>query len=181
MFREKKKDKNGGFKMGLLEKESANKERFAHDYVTRETKIDSVQEDTTDKEFEEIINPIKKCECKNLKKYIKCCSIIDERELWIAGYPNFNIGQNAVAANLFSGKKNLKIISCKGDKFYISRIRNESFITFKEFTKDDILEVEARVKLFFGSFKVTLNDSYTFSVEVCYNKDNINKLKELMS
>lgn len=65
---------------------------------------------------------IKKHEYKDLRKFLSNNDLLDEQELWFAGFDNYRKAtNNAVAENLFYGNKKLIIVCIKNnDVFYMN-------------------------------------------------------------
>lgn len=119
-----------------------------------------------------------KAELENLGALLKKIDAVDEENIWIAGFPNYKTNQNAFAANLLSGKKNLKFLASKSGFFYLLKLENGTISSYKGFRKEDVAEVEATGKLLTKSFKVKLKDGTVYTVDVSENKDKIQQIKE---
>lgn len=115
-------------------------------------------------------------ELKNLDSLIQKVNAVDEQNLWIAGFPNFKVNQNAIAANLFSGKKNLKFLTYNNGTFYLLRLDNGEIGSYRIFKKENVASVEVS-GMMTKSFKVTFKDGTNYSVDVTENKDKIASMK----
>lgn len=120
-----------------------------------------------------------KSELKELEPLLKKVDVMDDDKLWIAGFDNFKANQNAKAANLFSGNKNVKTLSKKDDDLFVCKYSDEHFYAIKKFAKDDV--VNFTVEGMLGkSVKLQLKDGYKYSVDVTENKDKLTQLKEFL-
>lgn len=117
-----------------------------------------------------------KSELDNLGALLKKIGAIGDDELWIAGFLNLRANTNATVANLFTGKKNLKFLTCNGDKFYCLSLDDGEISSYRHFRKDDVLLVEVK-GLMTKSFAVTFRDKGMYSVDVTENKGKIDEMK----
>ena len=131
------------------------------------------------------VNPIsgsfEKTELENLTALLKKIGAIDDEGLWIGGFLKLRSNQNAVFANILSGKKNLKFLTYNSGAFYLIRLENGNIMSYKAFRKEDVASVSSKNSLFEKVFKVELKDRTIFVIGVTENKDKIapmkNKLK----
>lgn len=135
-----------------------------------------------EKKYEENLNTFKtsysKNDMKNLEQLLEKINVLDEKKIWVGGFDNFKTNQNAKAANLFSGNKNIKILSANNDTYYLCKFDNESFYAYKLFTKDEVLKVEVEGMLS-KKIKLTFKDGKNYSVDISENKDKATQFKNL--
>ncbi len=104
---------------------------------------------------------------------------IDEQLLWIAGFPNFRANQNAIAANLLSGKKNLKFLCVNQGIYYCAHFEKNLLRTYKVFKNSDVKKYEVKSKLLGSTtFKIEFNDNKVFTIAVTENKDKVNLIHD---
>ena len=122
---------------------------------------------------------VSKTQLKELEPILEKMNTLDEEKIWIGGFDNFRANQNAKAANLFSGNKNIKTLSKHGDDFYVCKYLEEHFVAVKKFAKEDVANfaVEGMVS---KSVKLELRDGFKYSVDVSENKEKLTTLKELL-
>lgn len=116
---------------------------------------------------------------KDLTNLLKNSSFVDDNNNWLAGFPNFKTNQNAIVANLFSGKKNLRLLTQNNDVFYLLSINNDAMSPYKAFSKEDVIKVETGSKLLSKSIKLIFKNGDKYSVDVTENKDKIKYFKNL--
>lgn len=135
-----------------------------------------------EKKYEEQLTPLKtsysKNDMKNLEQLLEKIKVLDERKLWIGGFDNFKTNQNAKAANLFSGNKNIKILSVNKDTYYLCKFDDDSFYAYKLFNKNEVLKVEVE-GLLSKKIKLTFKDGKNYSVDISENKDKAVQFKNL--
>lgn len=121
-----------------------------------------------------------KNELKELLPLLQKINVLDSNLIWVGGFDNFKTNQNAKAANLFSGNKNIKVFAVNGDTYYLCKFENDSFYAYKMLTKQDITgcEVEGLVS---KKLKIKTKDNHPFSIDVTENKEALSKIKELFS
>jgi len=118
-----------------------------------------------------------KAELENLDSLLKKIGAIDNEGLWIGGYLKLRPNQNAVVANILSGKKNLKFLTYNSGVFYLIRLDNGKILSYKGFRKEDVVSVTTKSDLFTKTFRLELNDKSTYIVDVAANKGKISQLK----
>lgn len=116
-------------------------------------------------------------ELENLDALLKKIGAIDEEGVWIGGYLKLRENQNAIVANILSGKKNLKFLTYNSGLFYLIRLDNGKIMSYKGFRKEDVTSVTSKSNLFATTFKVSLNDRTTFVVDIAANKGKLSELK----
>ncbi|MDD4121163.1 MAG: hypothetical protein PHG90_06260 [Clostridia bacterium] len=127
-----------------------------------------------------IMGKYEKSDLDNLGALLKKIGAIDESALWIAGFPNFKANQNAFAANLLSGKKNLRFLAKNDDAFYLIKLDEGTISSYKGFRKEDVSSVEAKGGFLTKSFRVELKDRTVYTVDVSENKDKIDQMKNIL-
>lgn len=122
---------------------------------------------------------IDKNELKNLEVLLQKINVIDTNKLWLAGFDNFKANQNTKAANLFSGKKNIKILSYDGTKYYLSKFDGDNFFAYKQFIKADVtkLEIEGLIN---KKIKLNFKDGKSYSVDIIENKEKASNFKNML-
>lgn len=123
--------------------------------------------------------PANKNDLKNLEALLEKIEVLDDKKLWLAGFDNFKTNQNAKAANLFSGNKNIKVLSAKGDTYYLSRFENDIFFAYKKFAKEDLVKIEVE-GLMSKKIKLSFKNGKGYSVDITENKDKATKFKNLL-
>lgn len=126
----------------------------------------------TDFKSQEVSCIASKEEMKNLNDLLLKCKAVDSDNLWLAGFPNFKTNQNARIVNMFSGKKNLKIITKCNNLFYLLRLDDGKLKSYDVFDKSMVKEVATENKTFSKTFKIKFSSSM-FTIEVIENKDKI--------
>ncbi len=171
--------------MGLLEKLSQKMgdamEKSAAKNMTGSSKevyenekkdFDNANEDQKIGEMVEF--KFEKNDLNDLESLLLKGKFIDSQLLWIAGFPNFKTNQNAVAANLLTGKKNLQFLCINQEIYYFVHFEKDYIKTYRIFNKSDIKIFELKSKLFgTDTFKIELNDKKIFTISVTENKDKV--------
>ncbi len=121
----------------------------------------------------------KKDQAKDLDKLLGQANFVDGRHLWIAGFDNFKANQNAAAANLFSGKKNLKFLSFKDGDLYLIKFDKDVLLPYRVFSLNDVLLVDTVTKMAKSSIKIKFKDDTQFSIDITENKGSIKDIKDL--
>lgn len=116
---------------------------------------------------------------KNLETLLQTIAVIDQNKQWVGGFDNFKANQNAKAANLFSGNKNIKVLSACDNAFYLSKYHNGSFYAYQMFTKQDVVKLQIEGMLS-KKIKLELANGTTYSVDVSENKEMVAVLKQLL-
>jgi len=178
--------------MGILDKISKkigdSMEKAAASNMTGESKElyekEKKEREEKAKEFAEfksqsVSTPASAEEMKDLNALLAKAKAVDSDNLWLAGFPNFKTNQNAKVANLFSGKKNLKIITKCNDVFFLLRFEDGNLKSYDVFNKSMVKEVGSEAKLFSKTFKVKLG-SHLFTIEVTDNKDKIKQMVDAL-
>lgn len=141
----------------------------------------SKQTDTDSASSTENINAnYTKEDLADLEQLLKKAGALDNQNIWIAGFSNIKHGQNATAANLFSGKNNLKFLTHKDGLFYMLGFNKGVISSYKIFQKADVAKVEAKDSLLTKTFKVVLKDKTTYTVDVKENKDKTKQLNNIL-
>lgn len=172
-----------GQKLGDAVEKSASKNMSGTSKEVYESeKIEKADALKNKESFDMIETEYSKDELKDLQNLLKRAKLVDEHHLWIAGFPNFKANQNAKAANLFSGKTNLRFFCVNGDLYSFAMFEKNSLKTYKVFRKDAILKFEAKSKLMGAStFKVELRDKTVFTIDITENKEMLEALRNLLS
>ena len=121
-----------------------------------------------------------KDDLKNINELIQRIPNSDENALWIAGFSNHRTNQNATAANLFSGKKNLRFLIINQDIFYFAHFVDNTFESYKNFVQSDIKKTEIKSKLLGAStLYVELKDGKVFTIDITENKEKLDHIKNI--
>jgi len=105
-------------------------------------------------------------------------NLIDENQLWVAGFSNFRANQNASAANLFSGKKHLRFFTVNKEMYSFAFFEDDMFKTYRIFRDQDIKDVEVKIKMLGAStLKIELKDGKLLTIDVTENKDKLQSIK----
>lgn len=124
--------------------------------------------------------PYTKEDLKNLDELVIRANLVDQSNMWIAGFSNHRTNQNATAANLFTGKKNLRFFSKNEDLFFFAHFQDDHFKSYKSFKKDNIRKSEIKTKLLGASTcLIELNDETKLTIDVTENKEMVSTFKEL--
>ena len=149
-------------------------------YEEEQQKLKELREEQTPEQLIEY--KFSKDDLKDLNALLLKANLIDEKNMWIAGLPNFKVNQNSRAANLFSGKKNLRFFTAKDDIYYFALFEKDILRAYRAFKKEHILKVEAKSKLIGGStLKIELIDGKVFTIDVTENKENFESIKTLLT
>lgn len=177
--------------MGLLEKLGNAMEKSAAKNMTGESKEEYLKEKAQKEEAAAVVAaasaPIDSVsgtysaeELKELDKLMRKIGAVDGEGLWIGGFPNFKTGQNAVFANLLSGKKNLKFLTKNVDTYFLLKLEKGVISSYKAFSKKEVYQVEAQSKILSKSFKIKFNDNHVFTIDVTENKDKVKLMRDLL-
>ncbi len=130
--------------------------------------------------FKEI--PHTKEDLKDLESYLRKNDLIDEKNMWFAGFPyNEGAGQNAIAGNLFYGNKRLKIVCVKDDDIYfIHNVNDDHFSIFKYGTLDEKLNIVVKRKILFPTIEMYNKQDDRISLQLNYNKQEVFEFKKLV-
>jgi hypothetical protein len=158
-----------------------SKEQYEKEKAERLAKREEFekQQQLAQAELDKHKTPANKNELKNIEPLLEKIEVLDDKKLWLAGFDNFKTNQNSKAANLFSGNKNIKVLSLSGDTYYVSKFDGDNFYAYKQFSKEDVVKIEVEGML---SKKIKLNfkDGKSFSVDITENKDKAADFKNLL-
>jgi len=179
--------------MGILGKISEKignaMEKSASKHMTGNSKKVYEEEEQKLKDLKEMQIPeqlieykFSKDELKDLNTLLIKAELIDDKNLWIGGLPNFKVNQNSRASNLFSGKKNLRFFTVRDEIYYFALFEKDILKVYRAFKKEHIVNVEAKSKLIGGStLKIELIDGKVFTIDVTENKENFEAIKTLLT
>lgn len=126
--------------------------------------------------------PFSKEDLKDLDQLLLKADIIDERHLWVAGFPNHRANQNASAANVFTGKKHLRFFAVKEENFSFAFFEDDIFKTYRIFKENDIKSAEVKTKMLgAGTLRIELKDGKILTIDVTENKDKLQSLKGMFN
>lgn len=117
---------------------------------------------------------------KDLDQLLSGSSFTDERHLWCGGFPNYKFNQNAKAANLLTGKKNLKFISVCEEQFLLLRLEKKQLFPYQIFDKDQVVSVRVDTKLLSKSLRIEFEKGLVFTIDVTENKQKVEAIKKLL-
>lgn len=121
-----------------------------------------------------------KDDLKNLDELIIRANLVDDSKMWLAGFSNHRTNQNASAANLFTGKKNLRFLTKNESLFYFAHFHDDHFKSYKTFKQENIRKTEIKTKLLGASTcYIELIDGTVFTIDVTENKEMLSQFKEL--
>lgn len=121
-----------------------------------------------------------KDDLKNLDELVLRANLVDHAKMWLAGFSNHRTNQNASAANLFTGKKNLRFLTKNESLYYFAHFHDDHFKSYKTFEQTDIRKTEIKTKLLGASTCfIELNDGTVFTIDVTENKEMVIPFKEL--
>ncbi|MBU1093689.1 MAG: hypothetical protein KKH01_04425 [Firmicutes bacterium] len=169
--------------MGILTKISKKIEDIASEtsqYLSGDSKKAYEEQKATEaKKIEKTVEgyTFTKDQLRDLDVLLGQANFVDGRHLWIAGFDNFKANQNVKAANLFSGKKNLKFLSIKDDDFYLMKFDKNVLLPYRVFNVDDVLLVDLTSKMTKSSMKIKFKDDTKFSIDITENKDSVKAIK----
>lgn len=178
--------------MGLLSKIGQKignaMEKSASQNMTGESKelYEKEKAEREQRKMDQVIDPMidisfTKDELKDLDLLIRRADMTDDRGLWIAGFSNHRHNQNASAANLFSGKKNLRFLTLKGDLLYFAHFVDDHFKTYKALRKENIRKMDIKMKLIGASTcYIELKDQTIFTIDITENKQKASEIKEIL-
>jgi hypothetical protein len=122
-----------------------------------------------------------KDDLKNLDQFIGNSPFVDSEKIWIAGFSNHRTNQNATAANLFTGKKNLRFFMVNKDLFYFAHFVDQQLASFKVMQKSDIRKSDIKSKLIGAStVYIEHNDGTKFTIDVTENKAKLEVIKNIL-
>lgn len=129
--------------------------------------------------FKEI--PHNKADLKDLSNYLKTHELIDERDLWFAGFP-YNAADNssAIAGNLFYGNKRLKIITVKGDYIHFIHNTKDHFSVYKYAVVGDKINIVVKRKILHPTIEMYNEQDDRVSLQINQNKDKVFVFKKLV-
>jgi len=123
---------------------------------------------------------VTKKDFKNLGKVLSEHELIDDRNLWFAGFDNYKkSSNNAVAENLFYGNKKLKIMSINShnEVYYINNSKEGLKARVLGSTNDKF-----KISSFSLSLHPTVNivspDGFEFEIKVTKNKKIVKEFKK---
>ena len=125
--------------------------------------------------------PHTKEDLKDLENYLKTHELIDERNIWFAGFPyTEGLQQNAITGNLFYGNKRLKIVTVKG--YYIHFIHNakDSFSVYKYGTLNEKFNVVVKRKIMHPTIEIWNEKDDHISLQIKHNKDKVFEFRKLV-
>ncbi|MDD4316026.1 MAG: hypothetical protein PHC84_02570, partial [Clostridia bacterium] len=146
------------------EKEKAEK---AENKAAFEKDQQAIKDDLASRKIQASSNDLKSPEALLAK-----IGVIDESKIWVGGFDNFKANQNAKFANIFSGNKNIKIVSLVNGVFYLSKFEDGNFYAYKKFTKEQVASAEIE-GLLSKKIRIKLNDNTTYSVDITENKEKL--------
>ncbi len=125
--------------------------------------------------------PHDKADLKDLENYLRKHELIDERNLWFAGFPyNEGAQQNAIAGNLFYGNKRLKIVAVKGDYIHFIHNAKDHFSVYKYGTVNDKYNIIVKRKILHPTIEMYNEKDDRISLQINQNKDKVFEFRKLV-
>jgi hypothetical protein len=120
--------------------------------------------------------PVTTSDIRTLSEYLSRHDLIDDRDLWIAGYDDTTHGaRHAVAANLFYGTRNLMVLTVKDDQMHLLRRRNDGFHVFPLGHVNDATARWHR-NLLFPTLEVDFVQSDRISIQATRNRQRVKEI-----
>ena len=120
--------------------------------------------------------PFEKEALKDLPSLMTASSLCDPSDHWCAGFPNFKANQNARAANLFSGKKNLRFLCAYQGYFLLLKLEDDQLVPYEAFNQSMVRQAKVESKLLSKSLRIEFHKGHVFTIEVTENKPLADKL-----
>ncbi len=125
--------------------------------------------------------PHDKADLKDLENYLRKNDLIDERNIWFAGFPyREGAGQNAITANLFYGNKRLKIVAVKGDYIHFIHNAKDHFSVYKYGKVGDKFGVTVRRRILHPTIEMYNEPEDRVYLQINHNKDKVFAFKKLV-
>lgn len=120
-------------------------------------------------------------ELKDLEHYLRSHDLIDDRNMWFAGFPyTEGAGQNAIARNLFYGNKLLKVIAVKGEEIlYLHNAKNH-FNVYKYGLTTETYDIIVKRKIMHPTIEMKNSEDERISLQIKFNKDKVFEFKKLI-
>lgn len=168
-----------GQKLGDAMEKSASKNMTGASKEAYEAEKKEQEAQKKEQIIDEMISiPFSKDDLKDLNGLVNRANLIDENQLWVAGFSNFRANQNASAANLFSGKKHLRFFSVNKEVYSFAFFEDDMFKTYRIFRDQDIKDVDVKIKMLGAStLKIELKDGKLLTIDVTENKDKLQSIK----
>lgn len=126
--------------------------------------------------MDQTILPVTKTDIRHLSDYLTQHDLIDDRDLWIAGYDDTTHGgRNAVAANLLYGSRRLMVLCVKKDHLFLLQRRKDGFHVFPLSHVDEATARWHR-NLFFPTLEVDFTQSDRISIQATRNRKRVKEI-----
>ena len=123
----------------------------------------------------------KKSDHKDLESVLKQNDLLDERQLWFAGYGDkTRDGRNSAAANIFYGNKNLLIIAVKENVIYFLKHQKNEFKVSILGNIEDKYRIQVWRNLIYPSIQIIDKDGETTHIQATKHKKSVYDFKKLV-
>lgn len=117
---------------------------------------------------------------KELDKFLKKNDLLDEKEMWFAGFPDHTRGaQNAIAANVFYGNRRLQIVTLKGDEIFFLMNSKKGLNVSKFGEVSEKYFVEVFHNLIYPSIRIVNSKDQTVHIQATKNKSMVKEFKKI--
>lgn len=118
---------------------------------------------------------------KDLQNFLKRNELIDERNIWFAGYDNYRKAtQNAIAGNLLYGNSKLVIMCIKNNEVYFLNNSRKGFNLRVIGNLENKNKVSSLRHILYPVVDFTGSEGKFYSVKVTKNKDAIKDFKNII-
>lgn len=117
---------------------------------------------------------------KDMRAFLKRHDLVDDRDLWIAGYHDLEAsGYHPIARNLFYGNRKLEVLSVHGEDLWFMKNTRKGFDVYHLGKCGDIHRSVYHRHLLWPSLRVVTDDSEV-TIRATKNKPNVKKLHTLL-